>query len=83
MTTIADMRGDPAQMSAMIVITITVDGIITIIVAAIIIIIITARSAITITTMAGIIITTTITNATLMIDDVAFTESCCRRARCR
>jgi hypothetical protein len=45
------MRADPAQMTAMI--TITVDGIITII-------IITARTAITITTIAGIIITTTI-----------------------
>ena len=72
------MRGDPAQMTAMITITITVGGIITII------IIITARTAITITTIAGIIITTTIiTIATMTIDDVAFTESCCRCARCR
>jgi hypothetical protein len=78
------MRGDPAQMSAMIVITITVGGIITILVAAIIIIIIiTARTAITIITIVGIIITTIITIATITIDDVAFTESCCRRARCR
>jgi hypothetical protein len=79
------MRGDPAQMSAMIVITITVGGIITIIVAAIIIIIIviTARTAITITAIAGTIITTIITIATMTIDDVAFTESCCRRARRR
>jgi hypothetical protein len=62
----------------LITITITVGGIITII------IIITARTAITITTIAGIIITTTIiTIATMTIDDVAFTESCCRRARCR
>jgi len=61
-----------------ITITITVRGIITII------IIITARTAITITTIAGIIITITIiTIATMTIDDVAFTESCCRRARCR
>jgi hypothetical protein len=58
------MRGDPAQMSAMIVITITVGGIITIIVATIIIIAI-------------------ITIAIMTIDDVAFTESCCRRAQCR
>ena len=59
-----------------ITITITVGGIITII--------ITARTAITITTIAGIIITITIiTIATMTIDDVAFTESCCRRARCR
>ena len=73
---IADMRGDPAQMTAMITITITVGGIITII--------ITARTAITITKIAVIIITTTIiTIATMTIDDVAFTESCCRRARCR
>jgi hypothetical protein len=71
------MRGDPAQMSAMIVITITVGGIITII--------IIARTAITITTIAAIIITRTtiITIATMTIDDVAFTESCCRRARSR
>jgi hypothetical protein len=62
----------------LITITITVGGIITII------IIITARTAITITTIAGIIITITIiTIATMTIDDVAFTESCCRRARCR
>jgi hypothetical protein len=70
---IADMRGDPAQMTAMI--TITVGGII-----------ITARTAITITTIAGIIITTTttiITIATMTIDDVAFTESCCPRELCR
>jgi hypothetical protein len=67
------MRGAPAQMSAMIVITITVGGNITIIVAAIIMIII-----ITI-----IITTTIITLATMTIDDVAFTESCCRRPRCR
>ena len=67
----------------LITITITVGGIITIIII-IIIIIITARTAITITTIAGIIITTTIiTIATMTIDDVAFTESCCRRARCR
>ena len=67
------MRGDPAQMTAMITITITVGGIITII--------ITARTAITITTIAGSIITTTIiTIAIMTIDDVAFTESCCRRA---
>jgi len=60
----------------LITITFTVGGIITII--------ITARTAITITTIAGIIITTTIiTIATMTIDDVAFTESCCRRARCR
>jgi hypothetical protein len=60
-----------------ITITITVGGIITIT-------IITARTAITITTIAGIIITTAIiTIATMTIDDVAFTESCCRRARCR
>jgi hypothetical protein len=66
----------PAQMAAMMTITITVGGIITII--------ITARTAITITTIAGIIITiTVITIATLTIDDVAFTESCCRRARRR
>jgi hypothetical protein len=66
-------------MTAMITITITVGGIITII-----IIIITARTAITITTIAGSIITTTIiTIAIMTIDDVAFTESCCRRARCR
>jgi len=59
----------------LITITVTVGGIITII---------TARTAITITTIAGIIITTTIiTIATMTIDDVAFTESCCRRARCR
>jgi hypothetical protein len=76
----ADMRGDPAQMSDIIVI--TVGGIITIIVTTIIIII-TARSAITIITIAGIIITTIITIATMTIDDVAFTESCCQRARCR
>jgi hypothetical protein len=71
------MRGDPAQMTAMITVTITVGGIITII--------ITARTAITITTIAGIIIivTTIITIATMTIDDAAFTESCCRRARCR
>ena len=60
------MRGDPAQMFAMIVITITVGGIITII------IIITARTAITITMIAGIITTTIITIATMTIDDVAF-----------
>jgi hypothetical protein len=78
---IADMRGDPAQMPAMIVITVTVGGIITIIVTTIII---TDRTAITITTIARIIITTTIiTIATTTIDDVAFAESCCRRARCR
>jgi hypothetical protein len=59
-------------MSAMIVITITVGGIITIIAAIIIIIIITARTAITITTIAGIIITTMITIATMTIDDVAW-----------
>jgi hypothetical protein len=59
----------------LITITITVGGIITII--------ITARTAITITTIAGIITTTIITIATMTIDDVAFTESCCRRARCR
>jgi hypothetical protein len=69
------MRGDPAQMYAMIVITITVG--------VIIIIIITARTAITFTMIAGNIITTIITIATMTIDDVAFTESCCRRARCR
>ena len=73
------MRDDPAQMTAMITITITVGGIITII-----IIIITARTAITITMIAGSINTTTIiTIAIMTIDDVAFTESCCRRARCR
>jgi hypothetical protein len=66
------MRGAPAQMSAMIVITITVGGNITIIVATIIMIIIIT-----------IITTTIITLATMTIDDVAFTESCCRRARCR
>ena len=71
------MRDDPAQMTAMITITITLGGIITII-------IITARTAITITTIAGSIITTTIiTIAIMTIDDFAFTESCCRRARCR
>jgi hypothetical protein len=64
------MRGDPAQMSAMIIITITVGGIIAIIVTTIIIV--TARTAITITTIAGIIITTIIATGT--IDDVAFTE---------
>jgi hypothetical protein len=58
----------------LITITITVGGIITII--------ITAHTAITITTIAGIITTTIITIATTTIDDVAFTESCCRRARC-
>jgi len=68
------MRSDPAQMSATIVITIT-GGIITII--------ITARNAITIITIAGIITTTIITIATMTIDDVAFTKSYCRRARCR
>jgi hypothetical protein len=73
---IANMRGDPAQMTAMITFIITVGGIITII-------IITARTAITITTIAGIIITTIITIATMTIDDVAFTGSCCPRARCR
>ena len=58
-----------------ITITVTVGGSITIII---------ARAAITITTIAGIIIATTIiTIATMTIDDVAFTESCCRRARCR
>ncbi|QHP67956.1 hypothetical protein EI171_11830 [Bradyrhizobium sp. LCT2] len=62
----------------MITITITVGGIITIF-------IITAPTAISITKIAGIIITTTtiITIATMTIDDVAFTESCCLRARCR
>jgi hypothetical protein len=69
------MRSDPAQMSATIVITITGGGIITII--------ITARNAITIITIAGIITTTIITIATMTIDDVAFTKSYCRRARCR
>ena len=59
----------------LITITVTVGGIITFI---------TARTVITIITIAGIIITTTIiTIATMTIDDVAFTESCCRRARCR
>lgn len=72
------MRGDPAEMTAMITITATVGGIITNF-------IITARTVITITTIAGIIITTTtiITIATMTIDDVEFTESCCPRARCR
>jgi hypothetical protein len=75
------MRGDLAQIFAMIVITITVGGIITIIITSTTI---TARTAITITTIAGIITTTTIiTIATMTIDDVALTESCCRRARCR
>jgi hypothetical protein len=59
----------------MITITTTVGGIITII--------ITARTAITITTIGIIITTTIITIATMTIDNVAFTESCCRRAQCR
>ena len=46
--------------------------------------IITAHTAITIATIAMSIITTTIiTIATMTIDDVAFTESCCPRSRCR
>lgn len=76
--TIADMRGDPAQMTAMITITTAVCGIITIF-------IITARTAIRISTIIGIIITTTSINtfATMTIGDAAFTESCCPRARSR
>lgn len=60
------MRGDPPQTIAMITIT-------TIII----------NNTITIiTTITAIIITNIITIATMTIDDVAFTESCCRRVRC-
>jgi hypothetical protein len=73
------MRGGPAQMTATITITNHSRRHLTI--TTIIIILITARTAITIIAIAGIITTTIITIATMMIDDVALNESCCRRAR--